>query len=168
MYFGLELGPFLGISVGIPLLVILIAVILYFVYKRRQRYRPGLVETDNELTIPPPDAEVTALLVNLAMNNAPRPNTTTRSRQQSRDAATRQNILDIALRDRQRRIAIREAQDPDYHYFYQGLNNTRKASQSDTNQLLNVLTSEVQAGITRPQEAADELNDEYDLERKLR
>ncbi len=44
MYFGLELGPFLGISIGIPLFVILIiAVILYFVHKRRQRFRPGLV-----------------------------------------------------------------------------------------------------------------------------
>ena len=43
MYFGLELGPFLGISIGIPLFVILIAVILYFVYKRRQS-RPGLVD----------------------------------------------------------------------------------------------------------------------------
>ncbi len=43
MYFGLELGPFLGISIGIPLFVIIIAVILYFVHKRRQRFRPGLV-----------------------------------------------------------------------------------------------------------------------------
>ncbi len=44
MYFGLELGPFLGISIGIPLFVIIIAVILYFVHKRRQRFRPGLVD----------------------------------------------------------------------------------------------------------------------------
>ena len=44
MYFGLELGPFLGISIGIPLFVLIIAVILYFVHKRRQRFRPGLVD----------------------------------------------------------------------------------------------------------------------------
>ena len=53
MYFGLELGPFLGISIGIPLFVIIIAVIVYFVYKRRQRSRPGLVDPIVYATINP-------------------------------------------------------------------------------------------------------------------
>lgn len=57
MYFGLELGPFLGISIGIPLFVLIIAVILYFVHKRRQRFRPGLVDPILNATFGPVNRE---------------------------------------------------------------------------------------------------------------